>query len=142
MFSNKPHLKHTLHSIGQQAMSVTTRLTDIKRTGPRREAELYAQLGDLNRKLVELELAAAHLVEVGPDAPARGTGKRLRKSGTTMPSPPSPESRPKTAKYANHAKVFFFFRVFRVFRGLNLFFFIFTYNYASEKILDNEIGYI
>ncbi len=59
MFSNKPHLKHTLHSIGQQALSVTTRLTDIKRAGPRREAELYAQLGDLNRKLVELE--AAHL---------------------------------------------------------------------------------
>jgi peptidoglycan hydrolase-like protein with peptidoglycan-binding domain len=59
LFSNKPHLKHTLHSIGQQALSVTTRLTDIKRAGSRREAELYAQLGDLNRKLVELE--AAHL---------------------------------------------------------------------------------
>ena len=59
MLSNRPHLKHTLHSIGQQALSVTTRLTDIKRAGPRREAELYAQLGDLNRKLVELE--AAHL---------------------------------------------------------------------------------
>ena len=59
MFSNKPHLKHTLHSIGQQALSVTTRLTDIKRAGSRREAELYAQLGELNRKLVELE--AAHL---------------------------------------------------------------------------------
>ena len=59
MFSNRPHLKHTLHSIGQQALSVTTRLSDIRCVGPRREAELYAQLGDLNRKLVELE--AAHL---------------------------------------------------------------------------------
>jgi len=59
LFSNKPHLKHKLHSIGQQAMSVTTRLTDIKGAGARREADLYAQLGDLNRKLVEME--AAHL---------------------------------------------------------------------------------
>jgi peptidoglycan hydrolase-like protein with peptidoglycan-binding domain len=59
LFSNRPHLKHTLHSIGQQALSVTTRLSDIRCVGPRREAELYAQLGDLNRKLVELE--AAHL---------------------------------------------------------------------------------
>jgi peptidoglycan hydrolase-like protein with peptidoglycan-binding domain len=59
LFSNKPHLKHKLHSIGQQALSVTTRLTDIRRAGPRRETELFAQLGDLNCKLVEME--AAHL---------------------------------------------------------------------------------
>jgi peptidoglycan hydrolase-like protein with peptidoglycan-binding domain len=63
LFSNNPHLKHKLDSIGQQALAVTTRLTDLKGTGPRREAELYAQLGDLNRKLVEME--AAHLALLG-----------------------------------------------------------------------------
>lgn len=59
MFCNKPHLKRKLHSIGQHAVSVTTRLTDGRRAGARREAELYQQLGELNRKLVEME--AAHL---------------------------------------------------------------------------------
>ena len=59
LFSNKPHLKQKLHSFGQQALSVTTRLSDIKRAGVRREAELYVRLGELNRQLVDME--AAHL---------------------------------------------------------------------------------